>query len=496
MSVTARLPRALYSAEQVRALDRRAMQQGGIPGLTLMQRAGASAFALLRRRWPRTQRIVVAAGAGNNAGDGYVLARLAHQAGVSVTVAQVGDASRLRGDALLAFDEMRAAGLGVSAFHDDPLASADVVVDAVFGTGLSRDVEGRWRAAIDAINGSARPVLSLDIPSGLSADSGTVHGTCVRAAHTITFVGLKLGMFTGYGPEMCGDVVFDDLDIPDTVREGVVCEASLSDARARRGLLGARPANAHKGQFGHVLVVGGNHGMVGAAAMAGQAAARSGAGLVSVATRRGNAAPIIAAMPELMVHEVEQPGSSLAALARAATVIAIGPGLGRGVWSRDALRGVLQGALPLVVDADGLNLLAAAPVRREDWVLTPHPGEAGRLLACPTGEIQRGRVSAARALNDRYGGVCVLKGAGTVISAAGGATEICNRGNPGMASGGMGDVLTGVIAALMAQGVSPWDAARVGVCVHAEAGDLAARDGQRGMLATDLLPHIRRLLNA
>lgn len=248
-----------------------------------------------------------------------------------------------------------------------------------------------------------------------------------------------------------------------------------------------------KGHFGHVLVVGGDFGMSGAVRLAGEAAARTGSGLVSVATRPEHAAIISAAVPELMCHGVED-RQSLLSLLQGATVVAIGPGLGQSQWAQSFFGVLLQSNLPMVADADALNLLAAEPMKKDNWVLTPHPGEAARLLGQTVEEVQSDRVAAAVELQKKYGGVVALKGAGTVVVNGDGVIGICKEGNPGMATGGMGDVLTGVIAGLLAQGVSPGQAARLGVCLHARAGDLAAEEGQRGMLASDLFPFLRRLL--
>ena len=254
-----------------------------------------------------------------------------------------------------------------------------------------------------------------------------------------------------------------------------------------------RSRASHKGDYGHVLVVGGDHGMAGAVRLAGEAAARTGSGLVSIATCLVHAAAIAAARPELMCHGVEC-ARDLRPLLQRASVVAIGPGLGQSAWARDMLAAVLQTHLPLVVDADALNLLAQEPTRRDDWILTPHPGEAARLLGITTEQIQADRLHAVQTLQQRYGGVCVLKGAGSLVCAPE-SIALCEVGNPGMASGGMGDVLTGIIAALLAQGLSLVDAACAGVYIHAKAGDRAAQDGERGLLASDLMPYLRPLVN-
>jgi len=482
----------------VRELDRIAIDEQGIPGIELMERAGQAAFDALRQRWPRVRDVAVVCGTGNNGGDGFVVARLARLAGFDVTVWQVGDAVRIRGDALTARQNMLAAGVSVLPLPENDTFTArdeSVWVDALLGTGLTGDVTGPWAQTIDRLN-SVRalgcPVLALDIPSGLHADTGAVMGNAVRADLCVTFIGLKQGQLTGQGPDCCGQLLFDDLAVPADVFEQVPPAATRLTCTNPASALTPRRATAHKGDFGHVLIVGGDSGMMGAARLAGEAAARVGAGWVSLATRSEHAVAIATARPELMAHSVENTANLAPLLARA-TVVAIGPGLGQHDWGQALLAAVLDTRLPLVVDADALNLLAAEPARRDNWVLTPHPGEAARLLACTTIEIEADRVTAARDIQRRYGGVVVLKGAGSIV-VDGEETGICDDGNPGMASGGMGDVLTGVIASLLAQGLSAGRATRLGVCLHAAAGDRAARAGQRGLLASDLFPFLRGMV--
>ena len=488
------LPEALFRAEQVRELDRRAIQDYGIPGYELMQRAAAAALDLLGRSWPQARRIAVVCGGGNNAGDGYVLARLARAQGLAVDVLALADPPSLKGDAATAWHDWDAAGGSVQAFDAAVLEGVDLIVDALLGTGLQRPVEGEWRMAIEAINRQPLPVLALDLPSGLSADRGTVLGAAVRAAATLTFIGLKQGMFTAEGREHCGRIHFHDLGVPAQLYGSVVPSAWRLSEDILGRMLPPRRRGQHKGDCGHVLVIGGDRGMAGAARMAGEAAARTGAGLVSVATR-GEHAPLVGATrPELMCHAVDRPADLVRLVARA-DVLAIGPGLGQGSWARALLAVALESDRPLVLDADALNLLAREPCRRDDWILTPHPGEAARLLGVTAGEVQADRFAALDALVEAYGGAFILKGAGTLVRAADGPAYVCDAGNPGMASGGMGDVLTGVVAALVAQGLPLADAARTGTYLHARAGDLAAAEGERGLLALDLMPALRRLAN-
>jgi len=487
------LPIALYSSAQVRALDAHAIEALGIPAYTLMKRAGEAALRHLRSRWPMAHRITVVCGGGNNGGDGYVLARFAQAAGLAVKVLTVSDPAELKGAARQAYQDLCASGGRAEPFAAPPLEDAEIVVDALLGTGLRGTVEARYAEAIRAINRSGRPVFSLDVPSGLDSDAGVPHGEAVRAECTVTFVGLKTGLLVGEGPEYAGTVFFDDLEL--TSPEGVpprltrIVESEIAAALPRRH------RGAHKGDFGRVLIVGSGSGMPGATRLAGEACLRVGAGLTTVAAAAENLAAIASGRPELICLALTDPKVLEEALGRA-DVTAIGPGLGRSVWARAALDAVLESDKPLVVDADALNLLAEAGVRpRSDWILTPHPGEAARLLSCTAEEVQQDRLAALDRLLARYGGTIVLKGAGTLVGATGKTPGVCERGNPGMASAGTGDVLTGAIAGILAQCRDPWVAARVGVLVHAMAGDAAARGGERGVLASDLARELHHAVN-
>lgn len=485
----------LYTAAGVRELDRQAIEVEGVPGLELMERAGRTAWNHLIDAWPGAGDIAVVCGAGNNAGDGYVLARLALEQGWRVSLLALADPGDLRGDARAAAEKYLAARGRVSPFAGAAFAGAGVIVDALLGTGLDREVTGPYRAAIEAMNDAKTPVLSIDIPSGLEADTGRVLGAAVRAAVTVTFIGRKQGLYTGDAADYRGNTGFADLDVPSAVYQRVRPSAHLVDPGSYLHLLSRRARTAHKGHYGHVLVVGGDYGYAGAARMAAEAAARCGAGLVSIATRPEHAVTIPTGRPELMAAGI-QGADGLSPLLERASVIALGPGLAQSGWSRSLFGRILETRLPLVVDADGLNLLAQDPVRRDNWVLTPHPGEAARLLDTSVAEIQGNRFAAAAALQEKYGGSILLKGSGTLVMDDTGNTAVCAGGNPGMASGGMGDVLTGLVAGLIAQGLAAGDAAGLAACVHGAAADrLAAEYGERGLLATDLLPVIRRLLN-
>ncbi len=489
-----KLPYALYRAEQVREIDRLVIEQYGVPGTELMERAGQAVFENLQRLWPSARRLTVLCGLGNNGGDGYVIARLAAEAGMDVSVLQLGYADRLAGDAGVHAEKLRSTTVSWRPFDQIP-DDTDVIVDAMLGTGLDRDVAGRWLAAIRASNAHRAPVLAVDVPSGLNADTGAVMGEVIKADVTVTFIALKQGLFTGEGPQACGDVHLAGLQIPPSVFERQMPSARRHDWAKQRTLLAARSRTAHKGDFGHVLVVGGNRGFGGAVRLASEAAARGGAGLTSLATRPEHVAPIVAARPEVMALGIGDP-EEIRPLLRCASVVAVGPGLGRDKWAQGLWLRVLELEVPMVVDADALNLLAEKPRRRENWVLTPHPGEAGRLLGVDAREIQADRFVAAAEIQKRYGGVVVLKGPGTLIRDVGPRPPaVCTQGNPGMAGGGMGDVLTGFIASLLAQGLDAGAAAEMGVSMHAAAADRAALGGERGLLASDLFAEFRPLLN-
>lgn len=481
----------LYTVEQVRALDRRAIEVLGIPGYELMQRAAAAALVCLRQHWPKARRIAVYGGPGNNGGDGFLLAALAREAGIHAEVFAYGES---RGeDAVRARREFEHGGGTVHAWREDiELPLVDVHVDALYGTGLTRALAPEAATLVDRIHATGAPVLALDVPSGVNADTGDVPGAAVQADVTVTFIAAKRGLFTGLAPGYVGSLQCEPLGLPETLWQHAQADAELM----RPWTLPPRPRQAHKGNNGHVLAIGGDHGTAGAIRLCGEAALRGGAGLVSVATRAEHLTALNSARPELMVHDVNGP-QALEALLPRASVLALGPGLGQGAWGHALWLTAIESGKPLVLDADGLNLLAREP--RElpaTAVITPHPGEAARLLGCDAAAIGKDRFAAARELARRYRAVAVLKGAGSLVADPTGRVAVCPWGNPGMATGGMGDLLTGIIAALIAQGCDAWQAACLGVALHARAGDLAARQGgERGLLATDLLDPLRRLLN-
>jgi hydroxyethylthiazole kinase-like uncharacterized protein yjeF len=487
------LPAEVYSAASVRAMDRRAIETGGIPGYTLMRRAGDAAFESLRRHWPAARTVAVLCGPGNNAGDGYVVATRARAAGLAVRAIAVSDPKKLRGDAVRAYGDFAAEGGSTETCRASLLKDADVIVDALLGSGTDRPVTGDFRATIEQVNRLDRPVLALDVPSGLDADTGEPQGLAVRATRTIAFIALKSGLYLGEAPDHVGAIEFAGLDVGGDIRAAESPVMYRIDGSKAARALPPRRRSAHKGDHGRVVIVGG-HAMPGAARLAGESALRTGAGLVTVATRVESAAPILAGRPELIVR-TPATVRELEDLCRSG-VTAIGPGLGLLTDREDMIDAGLSGPGLRVVDADALTRLAARPRKSDDWILTPHPGEAARLLGTRAGDVQRDRAGSVRAIVERYGGTCVLKGANTLVFGHTPVPWVCDRGNPGMATAGSGDVLTGVIAALLAATQDPLLAATAGVFLHAVAGDRAATAGVRGMVASDIVAELRGAVNS
>ena len=494
--------RRLYTASQVRELDRCAIEEQEIPGQVLMERAGKSAFDAIRQQFPDLDHWLVVCGGGNNGGDGYIVARLARESGIDCRLAALKAPADLRGDAASAAQRwLDAGGVAESGLTND-LAGIELVVDALLGTGLDRTPAGKFAHAIASINACEARVAAIDIPSGLNADTGCALGRiAVSADMTVTFIGAKRGLFTADGPDCAGTIHFDSLDVPQAVYEKVEDWGQLIRENLIGQKLEPRRKNSHKGHYGWLLGIGGDRGFSGALRLAGEAALRSGAGKVTLMTHPDQAATLNIGCPELMVRDAED-GEAVKALMDEIDAAVFGPGLGQSDWSRSVFEAFEYCKKPLVVDADALtlvaqkNALATIEIPDREAVITPHPAEAGRLLGVSTSDIQQDRVSAALELARRAGCVTVLKGCGTVVAAADGRYAICPLGNPGMASAGTGDVLAGVIGALLAQGLNAWTAARVGVVAHAAAGDAAAtRLGERGLMATDIVQLLPLVLN-
>ncbi len=489
----------LYTAEETRGLDQAAMA-AGIPGDALMERAGEEVVAAIQRRWPDWRRMAVAvlAGGGNNGGDGYVVARRLAELGAKVTVVAVADPGKLKGEAAAAAGRWHdRAGQIVSPPQD--LNRFDLLVDALLGTGLDSSVRSPYHEVIEAAHSAPAPVVAVDVPSGLDADTGRILGTVAEASLTVTFVGLKRGLVTGEGVQAAGEVGFSDLGIPASVYQKRPAGGRL--LHSGDVALTPRSANAHKGHFGRAVIVGGSRGMAGAAALAGRAALRTGSGWTVACVDPLSQDVVAGFRPELITAPWADQGALPEDLREGADAVAVGPGLGRSREALALLGEAIALPVPLVVDADGLNLIAEDPdlarnvARREAaTVVTPHPGEAARLLGDSTGAVQSDRFAAAVRIAGDLGAVCCLKGAGTVIARPEGGYSVSPTGNPGMAMGGQGDCLTGILVARLGGGDPPDRAAERGVWAHGAAADRLARaQGPFGFLPSecaDALPAI------
>ncbi|MFJ2976224.1 bifunctional ADP-dependent NAD(P)H-hydrate dehydratase/NAD(P)H-hydrate epimerase [Kluyvera sp. NPDC087067] len=487
------IPHSIWPADELRRAEKTAAQSLGLSLYELMQRAGQAAFDVARAAYPVARHWLILCGHGNNGGDGYVVARLAMAAGMRVTLlAQTCD-KPLPPEAHSAREAWLACGGEIHPADIHWPRDADLIIDGLLGTGLQSAPRDNVARLIEQANDFPAPIIALDIPSGLNAQTGTTPGAVIHAAQTITFIALKPGLLTGKARDVVGQLHHHALGLEAWLAEQPIHIHRMDASQLAQWFTVRRPTS-HKGDHGKLVVIGGDHGTAGAIRMTGEAALRAGAGLVRVLTRAENIAPIITARPELMVSELT-PQSLDESLEWAGAVV-IGPGLGQAAWGKQALRKIDNFRKPTLWDADALNLLAINPDKRHNRVITPHPGEAARLLNCKVAEIESDRLLSAQRLVQRYGGTVVLKGAGTIVASECGVSSIIDAGNAGMASGGMGDVLSGIIGALLGQALSPYDAACAGCIAHGAAADeLAARYGTRGMLATDLFSTLRRVVN-
>ncbi|MCK6546783.1 NAD(P)H-hydrate dehydratase [Myxococcota bacterium] len=497
----------LLTRSEMQTIDRLAIDELGIPSLVLMEVAGR-ACAARAEALAREERgaVLALAGLGNNGGDAVVVARLLADRGLDVVLVVVGDPSR--GSAELKAELAIASRLGVAPVIvasdaelpvlEAALASSRVVVDGLFGTGLSRAVEGLFARVIDVVNTSGKKIVAVDIPSGIDADTGQILGAAIRADHTVTFQHAKLGHFVHPGRAHTGALEVADIGIPRAFVARVAPQAELVEPSIVHAALPPRHAEAHKGTFGHLLVVAGVPDRPGAALLAARAALRTGSGLVTIGSDAETIRRVAPVLDELMgltvgvsVIEAERVIEALATR----TALAIGPSLPATPETARLLRDVLSATdVPAVVDAGALAALGADVAwlrdRRAPTVLTPHPGEAARLAGTDVREIQRDRLRSARDLADRTGAVVILKGASSLVASPGGRIGVVDRGNPGMATGGMGDVLTGIVGSLLGQGLTAELAARCGAFVHGAAGDRAAVRGEARLVASDLLAEL------
>ena len=495
------------TAEEMRELDRRAVEEFGVPSIELMENAGRRVSEAVQDLLGDIEgkRVVVAAGRGNNGGDGFVAARHLRDAGADVAVFLLGDPAEVCGDAKINLDILLKTGLPVRPITsvseiETSLADCHTVIDAIFGTGLKGDVTGLAAEIINAINAANRPVLAVDLPSGLDADTGKIWGVCVQADCTVAFALPKIGLLTYPGAAYVGELLVGDIGIPKQLHEEINVETADDQWVAER--LPARPKDANKGTFGTAVVIAGSPGYTGAAAMASEAVLRSGAGLSMLVVAEGLQDIMAAKLTEVITHGLPQTANrSISAeavtpaleLCKKAESVVLGCGLGTHEetcrFVHEFIRSIDK---PMVVDADGLNCLSKNIAVLEgdhgELILTPHPGEMSRLIGTSIPEIQSNRLDAACRAASRFHSVVVLKGARTLIAEPSGRVFINMTGNSGMATAGTGDVLAGIIGGLLAQGMKPFEAAVCGVHIHGKAGDIAATElGEAGMIAGDVL---------
>jgi len=492
---------SLYPKEAVRFFDQQMIAHYADSGYQLMTQAAQSAMDVINQYYPNLRSVLIFCGQGNNAGDGYVLARLAKQQNIHVQLVNLADPQRLKGDALKAYQDWLAVDGLITAFNEVNYRPAQLIVDALIGTGLDRNLNSQWLAVVEKINQSSQPILAIDIPSGLDADTGHVWGGAVKADKTVTFIALKQGMYTGQARDYCGEIIFKSLAVPAEIYAQYPSAVNLLSWSEQKLQLPKRSATSHKGTHGKILLIGGNRGMSGAVRLAAEAALRSGAGLVKVLTHRDNLSIVATPHPELMVTGIENEEENIQSYLEWADCIAIGPGLGRDNWAQNLLGQALRYEKSKVLDADALNLLNQFnSVDLSHSVLTPHPGEAARLLDVDIAVIESDRYQAIRQLHNKYKSTVILKGAGSLIADSDQRISVCPYGNAGMASGGMGDCLTGIIATLLGQvelgRIETAElAAQLAVSIHAKAADSAAKAGMIGLLARDLMEPLRSLIN-
>ena len=493
--VTEKLPSELYLSETVRQGEKQLADTLGIPMYELMERAGQSVFSVVEHRFKHCGHILVVTGTGNNGGDGYVVARLALMSGYKVTLWQVGSSEKITGDAKTAEQRFVAEGGTVLSPADQIEDSVDLIIDGMLGTGIKGTVRANVAKVIGGLNNSNRPIISIDTPSGLDTDTGRALGETIRSSITVTFIAIKRGLVTAQARRHVRELLFAGLFVDRAFVDSYQPDSLLTNAAWLSGLK-QRAQDSHKGTHGRLLIVGGGEGMSGAAYLAGAASLRTGTGLTALTVHDSSSTPIRSLLPEAMVSQA----SELLSRLRWCSTICLGVGLSRLDWGQQAYETVMSEASEVtkVIDADGLYWLAqdkltAYPITNA--VITPHPGEAAMLLNCSINEVEANRYHAVRQLCQKYQCVTVLKGAGTLVS-DGRKTVVCHAGNAGMATGGMGDVLAGVISSLLAQGYQPIDAAILGTIIHSMAADHNAEQyGQVGMMASDVLASLRYIIN-
>lgn len=478
---------ALYQNLQIRQLEKIATEQFGMTEIALMRQAGDSVWHTIKQDYPKAQRILIICGKGNNAGDGFIVAKQAITAGLNISVWLVIKPDRLSNSAKLAYQQIQS--LAINFLDSQPNSDDfDLIIDGLLGIGLIGDVRECYQPIINWINAAKLPVVAIDVPSGLSADTGMPQGVAVKADITVTMLGLKLGLFTGEGKTYAGKITLANIALPAQIYALVKPVAQLLPGQA---VLPRREPHQHKGEFGHVLLIAGGEGMPGAALLAARAAFTVGAGLVTVITHPSNVSPLIDAQPEVMCHDGAQL-DSVTDLVNKASVVLLGPGLGQQPWVDAMIEGLVDSQKPLVIDADGLQYVKRFPTPQK--ILTPHPGEAGQLLGLSATDIQANRLDAIHQIAQQYHAKVILKGSGTLLLDEADTVLVNQTGNALLATAGSGDVLAGMIAGLIAQGQALGDAMKTAVILHGQAADLAlTKDGEIGFTASSLFDYIKQV---
>ncbi len=504
----------LVTREEMRELDRRTIEEIGILGLVLMENAGRGTAQIIKKRFgPEKKKVAIFCGRGNNGGDGLVVARYLKNWGWSVKVYLLSEKEKITGDAKVNLEVWLKMGgelkeiLNEEELHliKEEIEKFDLIVDALLGTGLKDEVKGISKEAIHLINALGKPVIAIDVPSGIDATSGKVLGVAVKATLTATFGLPKIGLLIHPGLEYTGELFVVDISIPQVLVEEMNLKHTLLDPQeVDLSPLRPRPLDTHKTSYGHLLILAGSVGKTGAAAMAGEAALKMGTGLVTLGVPKSLNPILEVKLTEVMTYPLsdkegvfsEEALKEVLEILPGKTALAIGPGIGTDRGAKKLTLELLKlSRVPIVIDADGINCLVGElevlKSKKAPVILTPHPGEMARLLGITSKEVQSQRIELSREFAEKYGVILVLKGSRTVIAEPGGRVFINPTGNPGMASGGTGDILTGMIGGLLAQGMNPLEAAKLGVYLHGLSGDLAKEErGEVCLVATDLLRYL------
>ena len=496
----------LYTTLEAKKIDGLAIKEKSITSYSLMEKAARFSYKAIHRRWPEIRNMIVFCGKGNNAGDGYLLASIAKESGLEVMIVRAEPSKKMSTAAIKAFNLSKSLKIKIiRAKQLDKLKiprNKTIIIDALLGIGIKGPVKGKIHSVIKKINslGKNNPVASLDLPSGICADTGNALGIAVEADLTLAFIGLKRGLYTSGGRSCAGEILLDQLDVKSKIRSKIKPNTFLIDSENSLNKLINRRINSHKGDYGHVLVIGGDKGFGGAAILAAKCAAMSGSGLVSLATRTEHVTAALNACPEVMVKGVDS-GQDLKEILDVPNVIVLGPGLGKNAWAEQMMQQTFIACkkrdLPLIMDADALNMMTSLKLRvmaPHKLVITPHPGEAARLLKQNVKEIEEDRFKSAKKLSQKFNSITVLKGSGTIVCSNTNKLRlaVCESGNPGMASGGMGDILSGLIGSFIAQGLGLTEATETAVALHSVSADIASLEvGELGLLASDVIETIR-----